>query len=335
MPECPQPIEECQSISIDFTCFYEIPSGYPDYTEADLCRLFLRREDTVVFDQEYDDEAEEGITQTKLETSVTTRQAVYSDDGCSECLSTSFTSEEVNINPPASQDYTISINSSSECGGPCTGEIVYTDNLDPENSYTSDEVTCTPFEATLDDSPARTGDEFSSVFIGTDFTQTTTITFSDELTGARAVEILEDLTFPDDANGTGCYSFTTGDQDNEDCPDQITNIRKARVQFKVPTTHLGTYFKEVFDVIEEPEGWDDVTIFRTFYAKDVEREWTGPGTGDQDDPSWLLGAPYDIPAPTTRGVRRIVNRRFWCYPNSPYGFKPQIYGEGAEIVTPP
>jgi hypothetical protein len=112
-------------------------------------------------------------------------------------------------------------------------------------------------------------------------------------------------------------------------------VRKVRRQLIVPITHKGTYFKEIFDVIEEPEGWDDVTIFRTFYAKDVEREWTGPGTGDQDDPSWLLGAHYDIPAPSTPGVRRIVNRRFWCYPNSPYGFKPQITGEGAEIVTPP
>ena len=125
---------------------------------------------------------------------------------------------------------------------------------------------------------------------------------------------------------------------------------KVKVQFKVPITHTGTYFAVLFDVIEEPEGWDDTIPdpeyvgpgpapqipkpgrpLRSWFEQNVARNWTGPGTGDQDNPSWNMGAPYVIEPPSVPGVRRIVNRRFWCYPSSPYGFLPQITGEGVEL----
>jgi len=115
-------------------------------------------------------------------------------------------------------------------------------------------------------------------------------------------------------------------------------VSKAKIQWKVPVDHEGTAFHILFDVIEEPEGWDNLSNpdrpLRTWHAQDVARDWTGPGTGPQEDASWNLGAPYILEPPTNPGIRRIVNFRFWCYPNSPYGFKPQTTGEGVELPDP-
>jgi hypothetical protein len=177
-----------------------------------------------------------------------------------------------------------------------------------------------------------------------------TIVLTDPITKAELItEALAELDGETYTTATECSAFIFLDWDEVflGCGTIVSatlyyvSVRGIKVQFRVPVTHAGSYFKIIFDVIEEPDGWDDETptVFRSWYAKDVEREWTGPGTGDQDDPSWFLGEPYEIPPPTTEEsqkgiVRRIVNRRFYCYPNSPYGFKPQIYGEGVTLPDP-
>jgi hypothetical protein len=329
MPACPEPIEECESIAISFSCTFAIPSNYPDATEADECRRFLKKVQRLVFDQS---QSEPGYSFSLLEDTKNTETAIYEDGDCHICEDLTFSSEQVTFQDSPPRDETLTVNWSSICGGPCEGEIVFVDGNDSGNNYTSDDVTCAVFTVEVDSLDSRDGDRFFGEFTGGDFTQTYSVEFDEELTPTKADEMLAALDFPDDTTGEDCYSY---DNRIDGCPDLMAGIQKARVQFRVPTTHAGTYFKIVFDVIEEPEGWDDVTIFRTFYATDVEREWTGPGTGDQDDPSWLMGSPYNIPQPDIAGVRRIVNRRYYCYPNGTYGYKPQISGEGAEIVTPP
>jgi hypothetical protein len=107
--------------------------------------------------------------------------------------------------------------------------------------------------------------------------------------------------------------------------------QKAQVQWRVPDSHEGSYFKVWFDVIEEPDGWEEEGgPARSWYAQNVVREWEGPGTGSQSDPSWIIGIPYDIPPPTTPGVRRVVNIRYECY-RGPYGNKVETTGEGVEL----
>lgn len=137
-------------------------------------------------------------------------------------------------------------------------------------------------------------------------------------------------------------------------PDQNTGAT-------VPFT--GNYFKLTFDVVTEPIGWNDTVnnpdtplpdplpegtteedwwadpthqIPREgrparSYVEDITREWTGPGTGDQSDPSWNIGEPYVMESPGEPGIRKIVNLRFYCYPDSPYGVKPQASGEATDL----
>lgn len=68
---------------------------------------------------------------------------------------------------------------------------------------------------------------------------------------------------------------------------------------------------------------------------DLTDEWIGPGDPDDAD-SWLFpGGWHTLEAPVSNGENRIVNRRFYHTPSSPYGFKPNIIGEGYEPFTIP
>lgn len=61
--------------------------------------------------------------------------------------------------------------------------------------------------------------------------------------------------------------------------------------------------------------------------------WTGPGDPEVDL-SWLFpGGWHELPTPATEGQNRIVNVQFYCYPDSPYGYAPQITGEAYEAFT--
>jgi hypothetical protein len=70
-------------------------------------------------------------------------------------------------------------------------------------------------------------------------------------------------------------------------------------------------------------------------GQDEEDVWTGPGDPNDDD-SWLFpGGWHEIDTPAAAGETRVVNVRFYCYPASPYGYKPQVTGEGYEPFTVP
>lgn len=144
----------------------------------------------------------------------------------------------------------------------------------------------------------------------------------------------------------------------------------ARTQFKIPATwadqitgatvpFTGTYFLITYDVLDEPDGWDDTIDdpeyvppipndppepvpqvpkpgrpSRSFHLEDQVREWTGPGTGGSSDPSWIVGDWITLDPPSVPGSRRIVNRRFVCREDWPYGIIPQVSGEAVTLPDP-
>jgi hypothetical protein len=110
--------------------------------------------------------------------------------------------------------------------------------------------------------------------------------------------------------------------------DQIDLI-KRRVRIRIPTTHTGSYFKITYDIAEFPGDGEP-----SFFSQDNVIEWTGPGTGDQDDPSWIAGDWIEIDPPEVPGERRIVNIRYTCYAGTKFGSKPQVMGEALEIPPP-
>lgn len=117
-------------------------------------------------------------------------------------------------------------------------------------------------------------------------------------------------------------------------PNFVAQLKAARFRWVVPDTFEGSYFKVTWDILEEPDGWDDPspTVFRSFVATDQTWEWTGPG--DPEDPdSWKSGW-YEIDPPSVPGTRRVVNIRFECYRSTHFGNKPQVTGEAVELPDP-
>lgn len=137
------------------------------------------------------------------------------------------------------------------------------------------------------------------------------------------------------------------------------HIWDVRYRWKIPHTFDGSYFKITWDVLTEPDGWNDTindpdatppdplpegtTIDEWWadhqvpkpgrpsrsYVQDLTAEWIGPGTGGENDPSWFTDW-NDLNPPPMPGTRRVVNIRYECY-RGPYGAKPQTTGEGVDI----
>jgi len=174
------------------------------------------------------------------------------------------------------------------------------------------------------------------------------ITWADWMTGAEAGL---DTNFAGvvDANWTGsaCAAAKTGAPsyvvDGGNDASFYLEKEWSRTRWKIPATwsdqvtglsvpFTGTYFLFTYDIIEEPDGWDDPTpaVFRSFYLEDQTIEWTGAGTGDEDDASWLTDWIYINP-PEVSGTRRIVNRRLVCREDWGLGVLPQVWGEAVTL----
>jgi len=102
-------------------------------------------------------------------------------------------------------------------------------------------------------------------------------------------------------------------------------LTKLRFRFRVSDAHTGSYFKFTYDIGEFPDVGDPV-----FVSVDNVVEWTGPGTGASDDPSWLTDW-IELDHPEEDGARRVVNLRYTCYHGTKYGVKPQVTGEALEV----
>lgn len=107
-----------------------------------------------------------------------------------------------------------------------------------------------------------------------------------------------------------------------------------RFRWVIPDTWPGSYFKITWDILEEPDGWDDETptVFRSFHLTDQTWTWVGPGDPEDAD-SWKSDW-YVIEPPEVAGTRRVVNVRFECYKSAKFGVKPQVTGEAVELPDP-
>lgn len=146
-----------------------------------------------------------------------------------------------------------------------------------------------------------------------------------------------------------CLSFHNLYTNTGVCPEDLVesiDLQKARVRFQIPSTwadqisgltvaFTGAYFKITYDIIEEPTGWDEAppTALRSYVSVDNVIEWTGPGSGAADDPSWFTSW-ITLDPPPSPGVRRIVNIRFVCRENWFVGVTPQVTGEAVTLPDP-
>jgi hypothetical protein len=106
------------------------------------------------------------------------------------------------------------------------------------------------------------------------------------------------------------------------------DLYKKRFRFRIPTAHTGSYYKITYDIAEFPTVGDP-----SFVSQDNVVEWTGPGTGESTDPSWLT--PWvEIDPPEVPGERRVVNVRYVCRHGVKFPALPQVVGEALEIPPP-
>jgi hypothetical protein len=135
--------------------------------------------------------------------------------------------------------------------------------------------------------------------------------------------------------GSSCVSSTAQTEDPLPGDDSVAvTVIGSRFRWTIPDTWTGSYFKITWDILEEPDGWDDPspTVFRSFHLSDQTWEWTGPGD-PEDAASWQSGW-YVIEPPEVAGSRRVVNIRFECYRSPRFGNKPQVTGEAVELPDP-
>lgn len=107
---------------------------------------------------------------------------------------------------------------------------------------------------------------------------------------------------------------------------------KARITYRVPhewtdpisgltVPFPGTYFKITYDVLFTPAVGSP-----SFDSEDNVIDWTtGPGTGDADDPSWVIGT-VTLDPPSEPGTLEIVNVRFTCRDEGMFADVPQVTG---------
>jgi hypothetical protein len=135
-------------------------------------------------------------------------------------------------------------------------------------------------------------------------------------------------------------------------PSEALTLKRRLVsyQWKIPhevTTqpNTGVYFKITWDIATEPDQsyveqyWNGTAYVDRTVAisaapatlmEDLTWEWSGPGTGAVDDPSWLSGDYFLLP-PDEPGIRKIVNVRYESYRSTRIGMKPQLLGEAYEL----
>jgi hypothetical protein len=84
---------------------------------------------------------------------------------------------------------------------------------------------------------------------------------------------------------------------------------------------------------EEPTHPGEQPEPRPTLSEDFTDTWTGPlllADLEDEDALRFPGGPHVLDAPETEGELRVVNIRFYCYPDSPYGYLPQVTGEAYE-----
>lgn len=202
----------------------------------------------------------------------------------------------------------------------------------------------------VDSCPGPWGQAFEAAFLKWDWADLyakgaeQTKTMSDGITRAGLIGAAQDLLAEEEfASGSCSASFALGWPTIDDFDWEIAasslwtsweetrvalaSVAMTEVRFRwgVPEAHTGTWYKVAWDIIEEPEGWEESeTEIRSYVSRNNVWEWTRPeGTLSPED---LLSDWYSILPPSTPGSRRVINGRVWHF-RSPYGSLPTPFGD--------
>jgi hypothetical protein len=110
-----------------------------------------------------------------------------------------------------------------------------------------------------------------------------------------------------------------------ECPSSLTKTL-FRYRFQIPSSHTGSYFKIEADEVLYPADWEEEGGTLRSIVNEQSIEWTGPGSGEPDDPSWFTDW-IEVDAPTDPGSIQIRNIAFTCYHGTHHGAKPQYTGD--------
>lgn len=141
---------------------------------------------------------------------------------------------------------------------------------------------------------------------------------------ASARAVLDAMDFEPFGSCSAAYQYANllegcPDADPDSLPSSVS-LTAIRYRFQIPATHTGSYFRIEWDEVFYPStGAPSILAERSV-------EWTGPGSGDADDPSWFT--PWiEVAAPEDPGTIEIRNIAFTCYHGDKFGAKPQFTGE--------
>lgn len=346
MPECGAPETECESVSANL-CGWSLPT-HPENADGDACRRFATKRVIITFSLIGDDGFEPPSTFNISWTTTWVGTRALIDDVCTTTFTGSGSGNEVDVTPPGvggfTETLTIAWTTTNGTGQDPTLAGNYSIVRVFEDPEIEDETDSGPLgdggvyaiEMTPDQTWARTGDGSYSIDLTPDpqpdenatETKSAVVTFSDEV---DAAEFMAEMEWPDPATGSDCIAERL-----------CSSARKSRRRYTVPDAHEGTYFLVMWDILEEPTGWDRMIDnpeyappvpndppepvpqipdpdrpLRSFVSTDNEWEWGG---GDRTS-DWFVIDPPAVP-----GTRRAVNGRVWCY-RGPYGSLPTLFGE--------
>lgn len=338
MPTYSAPSTMFESITV-LASFYFMPAWFVGLTKEEKCKQFrtIRRSHTNSSHETSDNDYASTTTSSNFSKTSLTTIPLPDEDGFSTFTSINtaniYSDYSTTLNdPPEGEDATSSGSttySSSNASGSCIGTVTITSseegggssgpwnscetldfNVGPEWTYEGDGLFS--YVNPDDDSgePERKETEYLDEFNYLDWLAEKSWEDEDQQIGNRVRATLE------------CNGAT-----------------KIRFKWEAsPTSPTDSYLRVIWDVIEEPDGWDDEnpTVERSWVSQDNTWVWDGPAILDGDN-GYLLSSLrsdfYYIDAPEVVGTRRVVNVR---YDNgqTPYGSLPMVLGEGIELPPP-
>ena len=110
-------------------------------------------------------------------------------------------------------------------------------------------------------------------------------------------------------------------------------VRQKRIRWRIFEGHTGSYYKVTWDVINEPDWWDEDPVeppgtIRSWLLEDQTWVWSGPGTPGVDA-TWRSPW-FEIDVPTVAGQNRPVNFRGIGILSTKFGSAPYTFGPADE-----
>jgi hypothetical protein len=338
MPECPAPELVCEAITVE-GCGFALPVIDEDTPPIeDRCTLYKTRTDSTNESASESLDTTVGLgsaaTNTTSYTRIDTTVTEYFMDEEGMCslrrVSTSHdfsysTRTVTTVSGVVWEDQAGSETSSSSLTSDCTGSFSFTDNLDPENSSSGEYNSCPVIGHSPGVGWSYSGSSYTKTepLTDPDGTRTLSVVYSDPVTPEMLAGELATKTWEDDAEPGACAASRVTPPG---CPDAVSSLTKARFRFQIPSSHTGSYFKIEADTVFYPDGWDEEGGTPPTIVSEHSVEWNGPGSGGDDDPSWLTDW-IEIEAPESAGTIEVRNIAFTCYRPTLYGAKPQFTGE--------